>query len=208
MAQVKKQEVYDAIIDSAYTLFRDKSYTDTTVSQIASLAGVSTSNIYVYFSSKLQILYAICEPWLRNRVAELAERLDGIEDAETRLRLILRTLWYDIPNEDGGLAINLMQGLSTAKPEDTYRRDLLLWAEDELTRLIRTSLPADRSALVDGTYLAHVLFMAFDGFSINSKLKGPSERIDGIVDLMVGLLLGHAPSGHSETAVGRHKKKP
>lgn len=83
-----------------------------------------------------------------------------------------------------------MQALSSAEPKDTYSRDLLLWAEEELTRLIRDSLPADRVALVDGTHLAHVIFMAFDGFAVNYRLKGPSERIDGIVDLMLALLLG------------------
>ena len=197
MVQVKKQEVHDAILASAYTLFRDKGYVDTTVAEIGRAAGVSASNIYVYFSSKLEILYAICEPWLRDRITQLRRELDGLVEPEERLRLIFRTLWLDLPGENNGFANNLMQALSTARPQDPYSRELLLWSETELTGLIRESLPPERAALVDGTYLAHIIFMAFDGFSINYKLKGPSERIDGIVELMVGLLLGHAPASES-----------
>lgn len=197
MVQVKKQEIYNAILASAYTLFRDKGYVDTTVAEIGRAAGVSASNIYVYFSSKLEILYAICEPWLRDRITQLGGELDGLEEPEERLRLIFRTLWLDLPGENNGFANNLMQALSTAKPRDTYSRELLLWSENELTGLIRDALPPERAALVDGTYLAHIIFMAFDGFSINYKLKGPSERIDGIVELMVGLLLGRSPAGKS-----------
>lgn len=190
MAQVKKQEVRDAILASADGLFRDKSYVDTTMAEIGRAAGVSASNIYVYFGSKLEILYAICEPWLRARITRMDRELARLEDPEARLRLIFRTLWLDVPGEDNGFANNLMQALSTAKPSDTYSRELLLWSEEQLTRLIRESLPPERAALIDGTFLAHIIFMAFDGFAINYKLKGPSERIDGIVELMVALLLG------------------
>lgn len=201
MAQVKKKEVYDAVVSSAYALFRDKGYNNTTVAEIARLAGVSTSNVYVYFSSKLQILYAIYDPWLRGRIKTLARDVERLDDPEDRLRFIFCTLWLDIPAENNGFANNLMQALSSAEPEDTYSRDLLLWAEEELTRLIRDSLPADRVALVDGTHLAHVIFMAFDGFAVNYRLKGPSERIDGIVDLMLALLLG-VPSTARRAARG------
>ena len=190
LAQVKKPEVRDAILASADELFGEKGYAETTVAEIGRAAGVSASNIYVYFDSKLAILYAICEPWLRARIERLGGELAALERPEARLRLIFRTLWLDLPGERNGFANNLMQALSTTKPSDTYSRELLLWSEAKLTELIRQSLPPERAALVDGTYLAHIVFMAFDGFAINYKLKGPSERIDGMVELMIALLLG------------------
>ena len=55
--------------------------------------------------------------------------------------------------------------------------------------MVRGILPPARAALAERGYLAHVLFMAFDGFAMNVKLRGPSERIDGIIEVMVTLLL-------------------
>ena len=41
------------------------------VADIAQEAGVSPGNVYIYFQSKLEILYAIYDPWLRARIESL-----------------------------------------------------------------------------------------------------------------------------------------
>jgi len=198
VAQVKKQEVREAILFGAHTLFQQKGYTSTSVAEIAQAAGVSPSNIYVYFDSKFAILYAVYVPWLRARFLRLEEDLAPIEDHEVRLRFILRTVWHDIPSEDNGFANNLMQALSTATSEEGYSRDLLRWVEDRLSAMIRDCLPPARAALTDQALLAHVIFMAFDGFAMNHRLRGPSPRIDAIIDLMISLLLDRQPSRSDE----------
>ncbi|MET0207993.1 MAG: TetR/AcrR family transcriptional regulator, partial [Burkholderiaceae bacterium] len=62
MAQHKKTEVREAILEGAFELFSTQGYAATTLSQIAKSAGVSSGNIYIYFESKLDILYAIYDP--------------------------------------------------------------------------------------------------------------------------------------------------
>ncbi len=190
MAQVKKEAVREAIIDSAFSLFKERGYSDTSMAQIAKNAGVSPANIYVYFESKLELLFHIYGPWLQERLQRLEDEVATTENPEQRLRLILRTLWEDIPAEENGFANNLMQAISTARPDEGYKRDLLLRAEASVSKLIREALPPQRAAFATEGFLAHVLFMAFDGFAMNFKLKGPSERIDGIIDVMASLLLG------------------
>ena len=68
MVQVKKASVREAILDSAFRLFSDKGYSGSTLAQIAENAGVSTANVYVYFASKLDIVFAIYGPWLQERL--------------------------------------------------------------------------------------------------------------------------------------------
>lgn len=195
MVQVKKEEVRSAILEAAYKLFLEKSYTETSVSEIGRVAGVSPSNLYVYFGSKLDILFALYDPWLKTRLLALETDLLTIPDPEERLRTIFRTLWRDIPAEDNGFANNMMQALSTGSMEEGYSRDLLLWAEDRISGMIRACLPPERAAVAERSLLAHVAFMAFDGFAMNHKLRGPSKRIDDIIELTVALVLGRPYEG-------------
>ena len=59
MAQTKKKEVRRAILDAAYKVIAERGYADASISEIARLANVSPANVYVYFRSKLDILFAI-----------------------------------------------------------------------------------------------------------------------------------------------------
>lgn len=189
MAQVKKAAIREAIIDSAYTLFREHGYADTSISHIAAAAGVSKANIYVYFKSKFAILYAVFEPWLRARIEALEVDTAAIVDPAERLRHIFRALWRDIPAEDNGFANNMMQAISTAWKEGGYDRSLLLWSEQRVTDMIKTALPPDRVAALDQQLVAHLIFMAFDGFVLNHRIVGPSPNLDAMIDMMVEFLL-------------------
>ena len=93
MVQVKKAEVRDAILKSAFRLFKRKGYITTTTAQIAAGAKVSESNLYIYFDSKFEILFALCDPWMRERITRLEQRLAGERDQRQRLRTILTLLW-------------------------------------------------------------------------------------------------------------------
>ena len=194
MAQIKKEAVRRAILASAYDLFVERGYSNTSVSQIASAAGVSTSNIYVYFPSKLRILFAIYNPWLRERLDRLETELRDIDGAANRLRKILRAVWCDIPAEDGGFPNCLMQALSTGSVEEGYERDLLFESEDRVSRLIAHNLQGAKFSREELDYISHIIFMAHDGFTINHALRGPSRRISGVIETMVAMLLGSGPA--------------
>src|SRR5579863_10481582 len=111
MVQVKKAEVRQAILTAAWQLFSRQTYQRTTLSQIAHKAGVSSANLYVYFDSKLDILYAVYEPWMHKRLLLLEAKLQGVERPIDRLRLLLRALWKEIPAEENGFLNNIVQAL-------------------------------------------------------------------------------------------------
>ena len=192
MAQIKKQAVADAILRAARRLFRERGYSRTSMAEIARAADISTSNIYVYYFSKLDILFAIYEPWLEERLDELERELGGIPAPRDRLLRILETFWHDLPAAENGLANNAMQALTTALPEERYNPALLDRALGRLVEMIRASLPHDRIHLADGTHLAQIIFMAFDGYAMNNRLRGGGLEVNGATELMATLLLGDA----------------
>jgi AcrR family transcriptional regulator len=190
VGQVKKPEVRDAILKTALHLFSKKGYARTTLEDIARGSGVSTANIYVYFRSKLEILYAIYDPWMRERLNSLESRMCALERPDEKLRLLLTTLWRDIPSEKHGFVNNIMQAISSATPRDRYRPTLLKWMEQHLERMLREALPPARRRRLEGARLAHLLVMAFNGYIIYHHIN-PRAPVDAAtVDAVCAMFLG------------------
>lgn len=61
LSREKKDERRDYILDVAFELFAEKGYTSTSIRDIMKKADISKGGIYVYFSSKLEMLLAIME---------------------------------------------------------------------------------------------------------------------------------------------------
>ncbi len=198
MAQTKKDEVRRAILDAAYAVFEKHGYTKTNVSQIAKMAGVSPANVYVYFLSKLDILFAVYDPWLSKQFDMLEHAVGRISDPAQQLNKILTTLWRDIPSANNGFANNMMQALSTTTASEGYRPTLRLAMEARLTKLLEQCLPnIEHTRLSD---LANILFMAFDGYILNFHLIDGPPCSSRQVKLFADMLLHCEGSWPSKTA--------
>ncbi|MBL0421845.1 TetR/AcrR family transcriptional regulator [Ramlibacter sp. AW1] len=199
MAQQKKVQVRDAILQAGFELFAAKGYSATSLSEIARAAGISTANLYVYFNSKLQLLYGIYDPWLRARVTELESQLRQVEVPQQRLFMLLSALWRDIPAEQNGFANNLMQAVSSAQPAECYDPSLFQWFEQRIAAMIQEALPAPRHSLGDQARIARLVIMAFDGFAIHRHLEPHREGVDDeTLHAFARMLLGDTSAGVSQ----------
>jgi AcrR family transcriptional regulator len=207
MAQVKKPEIRSAILAAADRLFSERGYHNTTLAQIAAKADVSTANLYVYFQSKLDILYSIYDPWLRERTTRLEHELNRLRTPQQRVFKLLHTLWCEIPSEKNGFANNFIQAISTSDPSEGYRPDLLRWFESKIATMLGDSLPAERRALVAQSRFTHLLVMAFDGFVIGNHLNPAMECDDKTIALMASLLLGALQDEAAADTNGRQAKR-
>ena len=204
MVQRKKPEVREAILAAAFTLFASRGYAATMVADIAREAGVSPGNVYIYFRSKLEILYEIYDPWLRARIDALDRELARLTSPRARLRRLLVALWREIPAEENGFLNNIMQAISSAGPAEGYRSTLVRWLEKRITAMIEDALPPARRARIAGVRLAHVLVMAFDGCAIDFHLHRRARIDDRTIDFMTEALLGgQAGRATAERAAAR-----
>jgi AcrR family transcriptional regulator len=189
VVQVKKEQVYQAILDSAYELFSQNGYHATTLQGIAELAGVGVSSLYSYFPSKLHLLYAVFEPWHKDAFEQLQKRAVRLKSPRDRLRAILLGLWREIPMANIGLANSLMEALASADPKQKKPVPLLRWTEERLTVMMNEALPPSVAERVDYEAMSSLFIMAYDGFVINRRLNDlrDIERLsDAICDMLLG----------------------
>lgn len=188
MPQVQKAAVREAILHAANERFKSEGFNDTSMTQIAVSAGISTANIYRYFGSKLEIFIVIYEPWLDKRLGQLHSDLKVMPHVRQRLELILYTFWRDIPKEDNNFANNFMQALSSASSAEGYTRGPFIRTRKRVAAMLligkRPTLANRRKTRT----IAHLLLMAFDGFVMNFRLNGAPKELDAMVTLTARML--------------------
>jgi AcrR family transcriptional regulator len=195
MPQVKKAEGRDAILAAAADLFARKGYRDATMRELASAAGMSLANVYVYFRSKYQVLFEINDPWMRDQFDSLERRAMRIKDARKRLRYIVTAIWRDIPNANNAFPRNIMQALSEVAPGGEYDPTMLRWMEEKINKLLLSCMSTERAALFAGGQVAHIMMMAFDGFAINATVNPAATCDADVVEAFCELLLPSCGAG-------------
>lgn len=88
--EVKKQQTRKAIIAAAIRLFTEKGFEQTSMEELARVAGVGKSTIYGYFKAKDEIFLAHCEAELDFAFAALDRKLD--EDAPLIEQLVAQMM--------------------------------------------------------------------------------------------------------------------
>ncbi len=114
--QVKKKFVQQALLDSAFDLFSERGYHQTTLQDIAERADTGVSSLYSYFPSKLHLLYGVVDPWYRDAFTRLEGHVKSQKTPRAKLRAILIGVWRDMPMENTQLANSLMEALASADP--------------------------------------------------------------------------------------------
>jgi AcrR family transcriptional regulator len=190
MGQVKKEAVRTRILDAAARLFEEKGYVSSTTGQIAERAGLSVANIYVYFPSKIDIAFAIFEPWMAERISQIEMEAASIRDPQKRLAHVLARLWRDIPYERNNYFNNFIQAIAVTTMRDGYKPSILLSMRGRIRALIYDCLPETRRDAVDIEAVTHIAIMAFDGFVINGHLDPKSVCTSEMIEATCKLLLG------------------
>lgn len=90
MARKRVGNKRERIIGAAATLFGDKGYHNTTTAEIAESASVAAGTIYIYFSSKEELLVAVFEEFLGVHMDRLREGVARETGPEAKLKQLLR----------------------------------------------------------------------------------------------------------------------
>lgn len=184
----------ERIAQAALELIQRQGFTATKMAQIAAAADMTAANLYVYFDSKLAILYEVFRPWLRNQFEALSVEVRAQAGPEQRLRRLLVGLWHDIPGADTNFANALIDALAQRRSGAQRSGAFLHEMEVAVGALLRESIGIESGARVscaDEAMLSRLIWMAFDGFVINRRL-GDVRDIEAVAALIVALVLNEA----------------
>ncbi|MEC7490785.1 MAG: hypothetical protein VYA17_14485 [Pseudomonadota bacterium] len=78
-----------------------------------------------------------------------------------------------------------MEAISARRSDETYSREMLLRLKDRVSDVIREIFPANHETrFTRQNLLSHLLFVAFDGFTINYHASGKFNRAEAIAELL------------------------
>lgn len=192
MARAKSETMRDSIMLAAETLFAERGYNGTTVSQIAKQAGTATSNVYVYYPSKTEIAFAVFDPWLRQQIFDLEAEVAKRPNPREKLETLVNGLLCRIAADSTGRTLTLVQALAMAKKTDHYSPELLLWTEERILGMIQRALPKGDLKTIKA--LAHVLMLCFDGVALRQNLRRNGNVDSEAARSVLSLLLASKPS--------------
>lgn len=176
---------------AAETLFAERGYNGTTVSQIAKQAGTATSNVYVYYPSKTEIAFAVFDPWLRQQIVDLEAEVTKRPNPREKLETLVNGLLCRIAADSTGRTLTLVQALAMAKKTDHYSPELLRWTEERILGMIQRALPRGDLRMMKA--LAHVLMLCFDGVALRQNLRRNGNVDSEAAKSVLSLLLASKP---------------
>jgi AcrR family transcriptional regulator len=181
------------IVDAARTLFRERGYARTTITDIAALAGVASQTVYWAFGTKARLVAEIREAWLAD--AHTGERLgEVLTEADPARRLDAFATFITHQWETGSTAVAIQQDAMRADAE--VARDVEATLETRATALSQVTRPLGgdlRPGLtVDG---AHDRLLALSMVDVYLELRGRGWSVEAYRDWLSELLRSHLLPG-------------
>lgn len=188
LVRLKSEAVREAILASAAREISANGYLDTTVGRIAKGAGIAPSNVYVYFTSKLQIYFTIYEPWFKTQFATLERRVGKQTSRQSKINALVQGILRDIADDKSGYTAALMEALAAVKPKDDYRPDLLAWAEEKIEDIVVRSIGGYHHGHPNLKAFAHLLMLTFDGSALRAKILRANAQEDRTMEAVETML--------------------
>ena len=188
--ETAKADKREAILRAAIDVFAERGFFNAQVADVARSAGVAAGTVYLYFSSKDDLLVSIFERTMREAFTEGRAAVAGIQDPSERLRQFARVHLGRL-GRDRNLAIVYQVEL----------RQSIKFMEHFSSTLLRDYLSQIRAAIVDGqqtgvfradlnaTSVAKMFFGALDEMATNWILSRRRYSLEADADLVVDLFL-------------------
>ena len=160
-----KEARKDNVIDAALQVFAQKGYADTTMTDIAKKAGVSTPVLYEYFKTKEDLLFAIPEKFTAEPIKIAEYVAPYLRGAEAKIRALVQG-YLTVYDENPHYASLVMLELKT------NRRFLKTKAYGMVKKVAGGLLDVIKEGIQDGTFKEDT-----DAFLVRSMLLGTIEHL-------------------------------
>jgi TetR/AcrR family transcriptional regulator, fatty acid metabolism regulator protein len=213
MARKRVGNKRERIIAAAAKLFGEKGYHDTTTAEIAESAGVAAGTIYIYFSSKEELLVAVFEEFLGRHMERLREGVSQEATPGNKLRRMLTLglqLMQDYPESAQIFLSQLRQSTqmirTVSKRSSRAYRDVI---EEVVTEFVDSGMCRD----VDVPTVSSMLFGAFqqvvlDWVADDCSYDVTTKRNELVNFVMHGICRDHEVLEGQDTSQVQETRQP
>lgn len=183
------------ILEQAMILFATKGYHSTSIQEIAEHAGVSKGGVYIYFSSKNELLVEIYRYYYQ-RIKDQINQYENKQDLQPKERLQLQIKVYmeELLNQKEFIIMHINENVSHSKELKefifTTKRETFNWYKQSILSIYGENAEpyvVDISIILNGileNYLM-TLFTANVTTSLDKLTSFIISRLDDIVDGLI-----------------------
>ena len=164
----------ERIIAAARHLFGQKGFHNTTTAELATEAAVSTGQIYRHFDAKADIVLAIVEGTVRQRVAEMNAIFDAVEHGNcTLFEAIKAIIDISLAPDDISLSYEITAE-AVRNPAVAERLETLVSAYQDGVRRLATLARPDITRDELGAYV-DIMMACFIGLGLRTSLRTATD---------------------------------
>jgi AcrR family transcriptional regulator len=204
--QRRKDARPQELLDAALSLFVEKGFAATRAEEVAHLAGVSKGTLYLYYTSKEELLKAVISAFLGTEIREGTQRIDRYEGTMSEaMHDALATWWlhvYEGP-ASGVFKLIITEVRNFPDIAEYYLREVVEPGKELIGRIVRTGIergefrPVDIESAVQSLVLPLVM-MCLHKHSLAACSPEPGQIdarqfIEHHVDLILHGLRAGAP---------------
>jgi AcrR family transcriptional regulator len=196
----QREERRQQILSAALTVFSQKGYHATNVSDVAAQAGVSQGTIYWYFESKEALFTAALLWFFEDFGAEASAVVEKGETASEKLRALARSMQEFAKGAEGLFTLFVGFWASSSSPEKSgqFWVDLLREFNDLLTGIVDEGVRQGEFKPVDAEALVWALLASYDGLAAYLMLM-PDLDLERVSETFVETLLQGLVRGTQES---------
>ena len=179
----------DRIMDAALSIFAEKGFQNSTITEVSKAAGVSEATIYEYFGTKEDLLFAIPEKISNDTFEESSKVIPYIKGVEGKIRAILLFYVQLYQSNPDYSALVLLQLMSNKRFRHTPAHVAIRKSSHVLLDCIREGIADGTFKKDSNPYLIRSMFMGtVEHLFIHWHMQGMPKRKTSIADLLDPLI--------------------
>ncbi|MDH3359044.1 MAG: TetR/AcrR family transcriptional regulator [Desulfobacteraceae bacterium] len=202
LREAKKKKTRQAIMNAAIKLFSEKGFKNTSVDELAKMAGVGKSTIYGYFHTKNEIFLAFCEDQVDFAFSDLAKKRDPEAPLkEQLLTLFMGQFRYVTKNYDFGRILSremvFPKELTIDKSNDLSERYLSALGEILTRAISRNELRDDLELLFISGHFYALYIMVLSAW-YERRFQSEQEIEQALEKLLTQAMEGLSPKNREQ----------
>jgi AcrR family transcriptional regulator len=183
--QRRKAERPTELLEAALALFSEKGFSATRAEEVAQRAGVSKGTLYLYYTSKEELLKAVIRNYLGNEISAVAVTVGQFEGSVSDgLRKLLADWWVKVLDSPASGVFKLMMAEMRNFPElaEFYRLEVVEPGERIIGSILQRGIDSGEFRPFDISVAVHSLLLPMVMICIHKHSLGACVTLEQLPD--------------------------